>query len=98
VDAARLYVRAVDSGGGIGRETAAWHGLEEIARVRQCPNGLPEAISPPGEEVLEILTGDARYHLVLEPGWGVLPGDLAERLRAMLVEGRKPAGAPVVVR
>lgn len=102
VDRRTLYLRAVETpAGGAGREREAVHGFDEIAALRRVANAFPAALAPPGAEALELELGDAqapRYHLVLEPDWGVAPADLVARVRAMIEAGERPAGAPVVVR
>jgi hypothetical protein len=100
-DARTCYLRAVETPPGQpGRETAACHELDRIARVEVVDHTGPAGLVATADRALEIeIDEPARvYRLALEPAWHVSAEDVAARLRRMLIEARKPAGAPVVVR
>lgn len=102
VDGRMLYLRSVDTpAGASGRETAGLHPFGAVVRIETVANDGPEGLVPPGEQALAIDLGHgdpAHHRLVLEPGWHLSPRDVANRIRAMVLQREPPAGAPVYVR
>lgn len=101
VDAGVLYLRSVIAGrDGVGRETRELLGFDEIERIEHTPHGLPADITPVADTALEILAGGGRprYHMALEPEWAVAPGDVVDRVRALVEQRHRPEAAPVIVR
>lgn len=100
VDAGVLYLRSVVAGhDGIGRETRELLAFDEIERIEHAPHGLPADTAPVADTALEIIAGGRpRYHMALEPEWAVAPGDVVDRVRALIEQRRRPEAAPVIVR
>jgi len=101
VDARTCYLRAVETPAGQpGREAGAFHDLARIARLETVDHTGPDGLVATADRALEVeIDHPPRvYRLALEPAWHVGPEEMATRLRRMLIEARKPAGAPVVVR
>lgn len=100
-DAGVLFLRAVVAGHDeAGRETRELIGFDEIERIDHAPHALPADIAPVADTALEIIAGGGRprYHMALEPEWAVAPGDVVERVRALVEQRRRPEAAPVIVR
>ena len=100
VDRQFLYLRAVSAtADDVGRDQRWFIPFRDIHSIEPVESRLPGGVSPGADTVLEIRTAEhPPCHLALEREWGVSPAEMHERIRAMIRDGWKPDGAPVVVR
>lgn len=98
-DAARLYVRAVDTPPDEpGRETTAFHDFEAVTAIETVAHEGPEGLVAPGEQAIALHIDGTAYHLAVEPAWHIAADDLARQLKALIHDHQPPPGAPAIVR
>ena len=102
IDAGRLYLRAIDTPAGqAGRETASFHSFDTVTAIETTAHEGPEGLVPPGQEAVALILSTAdpsEYRLAAEPAWHLSANDLARRLRSIIQDRSRPAGAPVILR
>ncbi len=103
VDAATLYVRAIEAPnpGRIGTDRRVFAAFSDVTAIDPITAAFPDGLAPPGDRAVSIRLASSpaeHYHVVVEAAWGVAADELAQQLRRMIFDRRRPPAAPVVVR